>query len=283
VKAARYQGAVAIENLEHNVNELAQRFAEASPFPHIVLDDVLRADFDDVGFPDMDWDGWYRSPERYQFNKVTCKDPERIPDPYMALIDEMSRPRFLRFLEQLSGIDGLIPDPYLEGGGIHMSGPGGILASHTDFHVHPHFKAYRRLNIILYLAHDWSERDGGCLQLSDKDGVVKQLVVPAFGRAVIFETSDHSYHGFPVPVVDGKFRRSIALYYYTVTDAAGFGGLLTTDWRGHGKGNAVFRARVHLYQALLNVARAFTMAAHLANPNQGRGALKDAWARRGSR
>ena len=273
-----------IEALEHEVDLLAKRFGAAQPFPHVVLDNLIAIDiYGEANFPTMDWGGWYRSPERYQRNKVTCQDPAKIPSPMIALIEEMSRPRFLRFLERLSGIDGLMPDPYLEGGGMHMSGPGGILSPHTDFHLHPRLGVYRRLNLILYLEHEWSEDDGGCLELSDRTGNTTNLVIPAYGRAVIFETSDHSYHGFPVPVREGRTRRSIALYYYTATDSARFGGLLTTDWQDHGVGGAVFRARVALYKALLGVARAFTMAAHLANPNQGGATLKDAWQRRHSR
>ncbi len=282
--AGPQQSMLRIHALEEDVDTLAKRFASADPFPHVVLDDVLALDlFDHATFPDMAWDGWYRSPERYQHNKVTCKDPARMPAPFMALIDELSRPRFLRFLEHLSGIEGLMPDPYLEGGGMHMSGPGGILAPHTDFHLHPHLGAYRRLNLILYLEHEWSEEDGGCLELSDRTGATREFVVPCYGRAVVFETSDHSYHGFPVPVREGCLRRSIALYYYTVRDSASFGGLLTTDWRNHGTGGVLHGARVALYKALLGVARGFTMTAHLANPNQGGATLKDAWRRRGSR
>jgi hypothetical protein len=44
-------------------------------------------------------------------------------------------------------------------------------------------------------------------------------VVPAFGRAVIFETSERSWHGFEAvtEAPDGGVlsRRSIALYFYT--------------------------------------------------------------------
>lgn len=272
---------VRIDALEGRVEVLAEQFAAAEPFPHVVVDELLTVDLlARASFPHLDWEGWYRSPEQYQHNKVTCGDPQHIPEPFMALIDELSRPRFLRFLERLTGIRALMPDPYLEGGGIHMSGPGGILAPHTDFHLHPRLGTFRRLNLILYLEPDWSEDDGGCLELRDADGTTKRTVVPAYGRAVIFETSDHSYHGFPVPVREGLHRRSIALYYYAAADSPRFGGLLTTDWREHGTGGVPHRLRVALYRVLLGFARALTVAAHLANPNQGGATLKDAWRRR---
>ena len=40
---------------------------------------------------------------------------------------------FLRFLERLTGIDQLIPDPYFIGGGLHQIVPGGKLGIHADF------------------------------------------------------------------------------------------------------------------------------------------------------
>ena len=49
---------------------------------------------------------------------------------------------------------------------------------------------------------------------------MQQCVVripPLANHAVIFNTDEHSYHGFPVPVAcpAGVMRRSLALYYYT--------------------------------------------------------------------
>ena len=41
--------------------------------------------------------------------------------------------------------------------------------------------------------------------------------LPTFNRCVIFNTTNNSYHGNPVPVAcpEGRSRRSIAMYYYT--------------------------------------------------------------------
>ena len=38
-----------------------------------------------------------------------------------------------------------------------------------------------------------------------------------FNRAVVFDTSNKSYHGHPTPLAcpDGESRKSLALYYYT--------------------------------------------------------------------
>jgi hypothetical protein len=46
----------------------------------------------------------------------------------------------------------------------------------------------------------------------------EEKVPPVFNRCVIFNTDADSYHGHPEPMAcpEGTYRRSVALYYYTV-------------------------------------------------------------------
>ena len=81
----------------------------------------------------------------------------------------MNSLRVLLFLEALTGIEGLIPDPYFGGGGPHQIQPGGFLKIHADFNVHPQLKLDRRLNMLIYLNKDWREEYGGHLELWDRD------------------------------------------------------------------------------------------------------------------
>jgi Rps23 Pro-64 3,4-dihydroxylase Tpa1-like proline 4-hydroxylase len=257
--------------IEGSIDKLAAQFAKAEPFPHIVIDHLVSLSGEDLtAFPDAGWEGWASSAERYQQGKTTCSDSAVIPAPLLDIIDELSRPRFLRALEQLTAIEKLIPDPYLIGAGLHLTGPGGTLTPHTDFHYHAPLNLYRRINILLYLNETWSESDGGCLELTDRSGGQRVVIAPEMGRCVIFATSDRSVHGVPKPVAPNRFRESIALYFYTAQDSDEFGGLFTTtDWQEHGAHRGVNRARLAAYKGLLQGARALTLVAHLANPNQG--------------
>ncbi len=47
----------------------------------------------------------------------------------------------------------------------------------------------------------------------DKDRIAK--IAPMFNRAVLFRTSDISWHGMPDPVLcpEGQARKSLAIYY----------------------------------------------------------------------
>jgi hypothetical protein len=206
----------------------------------------------------------------YQQNKLACADLELIPEPFRALIRELCEPRFLRVLEQITGIQQLLPDPYLVGGGLHLSGPGGVLSPHTDFHYHRALNLYRRINVLVYLNQGWSLEDGGYLSLYDRYGRAVQTVVPQWGRTVIFRTDDQSVHGFPVPVVEGKWRRSVALYYYTAAPTDNFSGDETTYWREHGElAGVVRKGRFLAYRGLLRLSRAISILAHIMNPNVG--------------
>ena len=67
----------------------------------------------------------------------------------------------IQFLETLTGIDGVIPDPYFVGGGLHQIKPGGHLEVHADFNRHTKLKLDRRINLLLYLNKDWKDEYGG--------------------------------------------------------------------------------------------------------------------------
>ena len=76
-----------------------------------------------------------------------------------------------------------------------------------------------RVNTFVYLNANWSESHGGHLELWDRNlSACMQRVLPLMGRFVAFSSTDFSYHGHPVPLVasQGRARRSLALYYYTV-------------------------------------------------------------------
>lgn len=265
-----------VDELEDNASELRRKFEAAEPFPHLVVDDLLRLSPADADtFPDVSWPWWNHVDDGYIHNKRFCFDIDVIPEPFKSIIRELNEPRFLKVLEKITGIEQLLPDPYLFGGGIHLSGSGGILTPHTDFHYLRALNLYRRINVIVYLNEDWSLEDGGCLSLYDGQGQAVQTVVPLWGRAVIFQTDDRSVHGFPVPIVEGAWRRSLALFYYTAAPTREFSGDETTDYRQHGSHTGVFNtARLLVFKSLLSISRNISIAAHIVNPNLGIPAVK---------
>lgn len=205
--------------------ELSKEYQNADPYPHIVMENFLNPEVLNECIEEFDKlnesDGWINyvhfNEKKRGLNKI-----DMIPPTIRHTIDELNSPEFLKFLSTLTGIDNLQKDDMLEGGGIHQSTRGGFLNIHADFTVHPHHRNWqRRVNVLVYLNKDWEEEWGGKLELWDKEmKACERKVLPVFNRCVVFNTDADSYHGHPEPMTcpEGRFRRSIALYYYTVEE-----------------------------------------------------------------
>lgn len=209
---------------EQQSPELAHTYQRAEVFPHIVMDNFLVPQAIGqaiAGFPAMDHENW-RHYVHYNERKKGITKRELIPQACGDIIDELNSPRFISLLENMTGIKGLIPDPGLEGGGIHQIDRGGFLNIHADFTAHPHHRLWRRrVNVLVYLNENWKEEYGGHLELWTKD--MKNCfrnILPIANRCVIFSTDVDSYHGHPHPLAcpEGMTRKSIALYYFTVEE-----------------------------------------------------------------
>src|SRR5262245_40705490 len=138
---------------DDEIERLATDFVTARPFPHVVIADAIRVAPEDVlpSFPDLESPLWRRLDEAYQPGKMILSRFENIPDAWASLLRELMEPAALRVLERISGIGSLIPDPYLDGAGLHCSPTGGMMAPHTDTHINQRLGIYRRLNLLVYL------------------------------------------------------------------------------------------------------------------------------------
>jgi Rps23 Pro-64 3,4-dihydroxylase Tpa1-like proline 4-hydroxylase len=195
-------------------------YRTADPFPHVVIDDFLPPELlrrVAEEFASMDRSDWRRSNSAHE-RKLSTEDESRFGPFTAKVIAALNSGTFLNFLERLTGIGGLIADPFLRGGGLHEIERGGNLGVHADFNFYERLKVYRRLNLLVYLNSSWQEAWGGQLELWTADCRTKaKSIGPVFNRAVIFDTSNKSYHGHPHPLAcpEGESRKSIALYYYT--------------------------------------------------------------------
>lgn len=202
--------------------DLHDKYVNAAAYPHIVIDkfvspemlEVCLADFPKA--PDPDSQTFDRAQERYK----TSYNPDHLSPRVRSFFYSLNSRPFIQFLENMTGIKGLIPDPYFLGGGFHETKTGGHLDVHADFNYHPLMKLERRLNLLIYLNKDWRPEYGGSLEIWDtKMTSCVEKVTPHFNRCVVFSTNETSYHGHPDPIAhpQGEPRRSIALYYYTAT------------------------------------------------------------------
>ena len=206
--------------LNADPTSLRERYVNARPFPHIALDnlfddEVLEGVLAEFPRPDeIEWAKFDNATEKKLGYRYTSPLRRNVRD----FLWEMSSPPILQFLEAMTGIEGLIPDPYFGGAGPHQILPGGFLKVHADFNWHPLMKLDRRLNLLVYLNKDWKEEYGGHLELWDRNMThCEQKILPVFNRMVVFSTTDFSYHGHPTPLScpEGMSRKSVSFYYYT--------------------------------------------------------------------
>jgi hypothetical protein len=195
-----------------------------TPYPHAVLDNLidpglLRHVLEEVPTPHEAARSLFSADVRHlQELKFAFRDVDRFGPAIQQLLFALQSKPFLEFLTNLTGIRGLLPDPYLHGAGFHQILKGGKLSIHADFNMHPEIGLRRRVNLLLYLNEGWQRDWEGCLELWNEDmSACVKSISPIFNRMVIFNTSDVAFHGHPrrlrCPV--STVRQSLALYYYS--------------------------------------------------------------------
>lgn len=213
-----------------HVNEQADAlhagFLSATPFAHCIIEDFFAAPFARAlldTFPAFER-GNSLNEDGVAGGKSTIERLRSLGGAYRRLDELVQSSAFLDLVGRITGIPDLLYDPDYFGGGTHDNRDGQGLDNHIDFNYHPGTGWHRRLNLIVYLNEGWQDAWGGALELhrdpydADCDEVVR--ITPSFNRCVIFETTEHSWHGFerialPPDERQHRSRKSVAFYFYT--------------------------------------------------------------------
>jgi Rps23 Pro-64 3,4-dihydroxylase Tpa1-like proline 4-hydroxylase len=198
------------------------KFKDASPFDHCVVDNFFDEDLAktlEAEFLGLESQKWFKYDNAIE-KKNALNDWNAFPPATYKVFSYLNSPDFTSRLSDYIGVP-LVEDPGLHGGGWHIHGPGGNLNPHLDYSIHPKLGLQRKINIIVYLSSSYQERFGGHLGFWDcvkGTGAIGQLVKeiePKFNRAVIFDTTQDSWHGLSRMLVneEGVVRRSLAVYY----------------------------------------------------------------------
>ncbi|WP_026607211.1 2OG-Fe(II) oxygenase [Methylocapsa acidiphila] len=210
------------------VKAFSEAFKSNAPFPHLAFEglfapellELMHAEFDN-----LNWSDWRRFNTQYERKRGTQANT-RFGPATQLYFNTIHSGEFVDFLQAVTGVDSLLPDPMLHAGGLHEIPQGGRFAMHIDFNQHPQSRLDNRLVFITYLNKDWLLSYGGALELhSVEDESVKVAIEPVFGRSALFYHSSKSLHGHPDPVnaPGGRTRRSAAAYFYTNGRADGEG------------------------------------------------------------
>lgn len=203
-----------------NALQLREQLSKAKPFEHLVLkglfnDRLLELIHDEF---DMSNDApWQQHLNKYEDTRRS-KPGSRLGPAAQLYFWLCSSGRFTEFLRTASGVEDLIPDPFLLGGGMHETRNGGHFSIHRDFDTHWKTGLHNAMVFITYLNKDWSPSYQGSLELWDelRQQCVKK-VPPDFGFSLLMCHGPNSYHGYATPlnIPAGRSRRSVASYYYT--------------------------------------------------------------------
>lgn len=212
-------------HVHEQADALRAQFLGARPFGHCVIDDFFGTAFVDEldrTFPDFSH-GNALNEDGEPGGKSTIEQIHTLGGSFLQLDRVVQSREFLALVDRITGIPDLLYDPAYFGGGTHENLDGQSLDNHIDFNYHPGTGWHRRLNLIVYLNRQWQDGWGGALELHrdphdpQTDEVVR--IAPLFNRCVIFETTEHSWHGFEkIALPDNSkhlSRRSVALYFYT--------------------------------------------------------------------
>ena len=207
-------------------DKLRDEFYCSEPFNHVVIDNFFEDDIAEKlseEFPDYDSDVVNRYKNALE-DKRTLNRWDKFP-PTTYRVFHFFGTDFVINMRLLLNEPNLIFDFGLNGGGWHMHSRGGNNNVHLDYNIHPKLDLQRKLNIIVYLTKDWNTEWGGGLELWTHDEDTKnpikkpkekvKTIDNLFNRAIIFDTTQNSWHGLPnqIDCPEGVIRKSIAGYY----------------------------------------------------------------------
>jgi 2OG-Fe(II) oxygenase superfamily len=205
--------------------EIQRAFQVAKPFRHVAIDNfLLSEDCESLlrDFPAFDEKGATNELGLIGRKAVVERVSDLSPF-YKKFYRFINSDAFLDAMSELTGIEDLIADKSLFGGGTHDNLNGQGLDVHIDFNIDERNMLHRRINLLIYLNKVWEETWGGAIELhSDPRNAVADetaTYLPLFNRAVIFETNEYSWHGFRrialPPDKQHLSRKSFSIYLYT--------------------------------------------------------------------
>jgi hypothetical protein len=207
-----------------------KQFKNKQPFDHSVVDgffDLKVARLLEQDFPNYEDSVWFEYNNLLEHKKA-LNDWNKYPALTYQIFMMLNSPQMIRLLEKYVGVS-LFPDFGLHGGGWHIHGQGGKLNPHLDYSIHPKCGLQRKLNIIIYLSEQLNpKKHQGHLGLWSQDKKTNQPrdlireIAPEFNRAIIFDTTQDSWHGMSrkLEVPKGIYRKSLAIYYLSIPNQA---------------------------------------------------------------
>jgi Rps23 Pro-64 3,4-dihydroxylase Tpa1-like proline 4-hydroxylase len=203
---------------KYHPKDYAMDYSQGTPVPWLTFDDFLPKDLlvqvqEELNrIPDHLWSKFTRAGS---FMKE-CNNLKFAP-----IIRDLSlnfnSHEFVSWLEDMTGIAKIIPDPHLIGAGLMRCYKGDSLKLHTDFNWNEQLQLNRCLSMILYVSREWEEDWEGSLEFWNFDKTkCLHRVQPKPNRLLIWNYDERLIHGHPTPIncPDHASRDGLRMFYF---------------------------------------------------------------------
>jgi hypothetical protein len=208
------------DNLENNfpVSDYKDHSSK-NPVPYTIIDNFLSEEIYNEILKDIDRiaQNNFTTFENSNSRRLECRD---FKTSYLikTLSNCFQSSKFIYWIEQISGINKLIPDPHLRGAGFARVLSGEKLGLHTDFNWNDQLSLNRKVNLILYLTPNWQKDWNGDLEFWNKDGSECQVKIePKQNRLVFWNYETWLIHGHSetLKTPENIGRDSLISFYYS--------------------------------------------------------------------
>lgn len=217
------------------VDNESKMYLEKTPYPFAIFDDLFDENLLSNVNKEINESSYSKDVRTISGIEVKTRsdfeDNESLPENIKTVFEIINGGKFLNIVSRLTAIEGLISDPYYDGGGVNIIEDGGTLAVHVDGTHQKRMKICRRLNAILFLNENWDKDWNGYHEqwdYLDKDispfhddqrWRCVRKILPKKNRLYIFTTNDHSWHGHAGKLSLPKDikRKSLITYFYTAS------------------------------------------------------------------
>ena len=205
-------------NQHYDPAALAVSHSVGLPVPYTIIDDFLPDElFKTLSFEvdflqESDWTVFTNGTSL----RKECRNFTSTPR-IQSMVYSFQGSTFLKWIEQVTGIDKLVADPHYRGGGITRVSRGNILGLHNDFNWNEQIRLTRRANIILYMNAEWDASWGGDLEFWDFDRTKCLVKIePRPNRLAIWNYDERLIHGHPHPLACPEHiaRQNFIQFYY---------------------------------------------------------------------
>lgn len=209
-----------------------QYAASAKQIGYFVIDDLLPKELAEKvysAFP----------PKENMVLKKSIREHKYVAaqmDQYDSILEEaiyaFQDPRIVALFQKICGIPSLFPDEHLYAGGISLMTQDNFLNPHLDNSHDKDRNRWRALNLLYYVTPDWSDENGGHLELWPKGLDHNPITIHSrHNRLAVMVTHHNSWHSVSPVTAQGN-RCCLSNYYFSPTPIKDEDQFHVTSFRG---------------------------------------------------